>query len=84
MDGGAGEGERMLLRLAVRQVGMTGGRELVQMEGVGEPWGRCWKRGGPEPRWMKWAKDPSFPNCSGSSSRVERVRSRKSENPRWR
>lgn len=52
MDGGAGEGERRLVRLAVRQVGVTGGRELVQSEGMGEPWGRCWLREGPEPGWM--------------------------------
>ena len=48
MDGGAGEWERRLLSLAVQQMGVTGGRELVQSEGIGEPWGRCWLREGPE------------------------------------
>ena len=52
MDGGGGEGERRLLRCAVQQMGVTGGRELVQSEGIGEPWGRCWLREGPELRWM--------------------------------
>ena len=53
MDGGTGEGELRLFRLAVQQVGMTGVRELAQSEGIGESWGRCWLREGPEPRWMK-------------------------------
>ena len=43
MDGEAWEGEWRLLRFAVWQEGMTGGRELVQSEGIVEPWGRCGK-----------------------------------------
>jgi hypothetical protein len=42
MDGGAGVGWRRLLRLAVRLVGATGGRTLVQSEGIGEPSLECW------------------------------------------
>ena len=33
--------------------GGDGGRELVQGEGIGKPWGRCWLREEPEPQWMK-------------------------------
>ena len=52
MDGGAGGRGRRLLGLAVREVGVTRGREADQSEGMGEPsverrWGER-----PEPRWM--------------------------------
>ncbi|CAL8401192.1 unnamed protein product [Gadus morhua 'NCC'] len=40
MDGGTGVGWRRLLRLAVRLVGATGGRTLVQSEGIDNRWMR--------------------------------------------
>ena len=49
MDGGAGGRGRRLLRLAVREVEVTG-REAVQSEGMGEPSGEC--RLGERPWWM--------------------------------
>ena len=52
MDGGAEGGGRRLWRLAVREVGVTGGRVVVQSEGMGEPSGKCRLGERPEPRWM--------------------------------
>ena len=42
MDGGAGVGGGRLLGLAVGGGGATGGRTLVQSEGIGEPSLECW------------------------------------------